>query len=194
MIYYSDKLTTLLHCDCREILPGMETMDLLLTDPPYGIGASRDVCRHGFKPMDWDSKPPQELVDMAIGKADRAIVWGGNYFTLPRSRNWLVWDKQQPSDFSLAQVELAWVSWDGNAKMYTSRASSLKKQHPTQKPVGLMRWCIGLANASSVLDAFAGSGTTLLAAKMEGVPSIGIEREESYCEIAAKRLEQGVLF
>jgi DNA modification methylase len=194
MIYYSDNLTTLFLGDCRELMPTLCDYDLLLTDPPYGIGAGRDVCRHGFKPKEWDDEAPQELVELSIKKASKSIVWGGNYFRLPTSRNWLVWDKQQPQQFSLAQVELAWASWDGNAKMYASRASANKKFHPTQKPVGLMRWCIGLAGASTVLDTFAGSGTTLVAAKLEGIPSAGIEKDEEYCEIAAKRLEQKTLF
>ena len=96
----------------------------------------------------------------------------------------------------MADFELAWCSWDGNAKQFREiRNPDGKRQHPTQKPLSLMCWCLSFAkDAETILDPFAGSGTTLVAAKLEGRKAIGIEINERYCEIAASRLAQGVLF
>jgi hypothetical protein len=127
------------------------------------------------------------------------IIWGGNYFAdlFDASQCWLVWDKGQ-RDFSLADAELAWTNFNRAVRCFDcprSKAVQDGKVHPTQKPVALMRWCLSLVpDALTILDPFAGSGTTGVAAKMEGRQAVLIEREEKYCEAAAKRMEQGVLF
>lgn len=195
--YYQDERCTIYNADCRKVLPWLGTFDLLLTDPPYGIGIAANPVRQKHEKQDWDDLcPPRYLVEMAVESARFAIIWGGNYFGLPASRKFLVWDKQQPADFSLAQCEQAWCSWDGNAKTYTKRVINYSKVHPTQKPEGLMKWCIGQTpeKVETIVDPFMGSGTTLVAAKSEGIAAVGIEINEGYCEAAAKRLEQGVLF
>jgi len=200
--YYSDDAVTLYHGDCREILPSLGRFDLLLTDPPYGINAARtrNSQRWGwtdFAHTGWDKeRAAPELVASAVACASKSIVWGGNYFTdvLPPSSHWLIWDKGQ-TDFSLADAELAWCSWSGaiRRRVY-SRGAALQdgKQHPTQKPLEIMQWCLSFANGS-VLDPFAGAGTTLRAAKNLGRPAVGIEIHEPYCEITAERLSQNVL-
>ena len=125
------------------------------------------------------------------------MIWGGNYWVLPPRMGWLVWDKGQ-RDFSLADVELAWTSQNRAARIFDmARSQALhesERVHPTQKPVALMRWCLGFVpDARTVLDPFMGSGTTLRAAKDLGRKAIGIEIEERYCEIAAKRMLQTVM-
>jgi len=200
--YYEADGVTLYHGDCREILPHVEKVGLVCTDPPFGINAARTRNSQRWRWKDfevtgWDrERADPALVALAVSKGERAIVWGGNYFTdaLPPSSKWLIWDKGQ-TEFSLADAELAWCSWGGAVRrMVYHRAHALRdgKVHPTQKPLAVMKWCLSLAEGD-VLDPFAGSGTTLRAAKDLGRRAIGIEIEERYCEIAAKRLSQRVL-
>lgn len=149
---------------------------------------------------DWDVKPDVELLRMTIEAGEVAVIWGGNYFTdaLPVGRKWLVWDKQQTMP-SFSDVELAWTNLPGIAlKIFRLCGAGLMaaeqdRWHPTQKPLALLAWCLNFCpNAASVLDPFAGSGSSLVAAKKAGKSAIGIEIEEKYCEIAAKRLSQEV--
>lgn len=203
--YYQDDACTIYHGDCREIAPSLGKFDLLLTDPPYGIG--RDGQRqskggHGgrkaYEFLGWDSdRPSPWVLLMLMDRAVSHIIWGGNYFAgaLPVHSKWLVWDNGQRINQS--DGELAYTSMDGALRIWTLNRVALMQdgaQHPTQKPEELMRWCIQQADPSnSILDPFMGSGTTLRAAKDLGRKAIGIEIEERYCEIAAKRLAQGVL-
>jgi DNA modification methylase len=206
--YYEDDSCTIYHGDCREILPSLALADLVLTDPPYGIGErwtkSAMVGKNGSSRLwgrgeTWDDSPPDApTIQAAIGAGSESIVWGGNYFGLAPSRCWLIWDKMQK--FTGADAELAWTNLDAPVRVFRlsridafwNNAESLK-QHPSEKPVRLIRWCLELVpSAKTVLDPFAGSGTTLRAAKDLGRKAIGIEIEERYCEIAAKRLGQEV--
>ena len=207
--YHESDGVTLYHGDCREILPQLGRFDLLLTDPPYGIGygGSQSIggtagrAKAGWKTWKtgWDEAPvDQELLDCAIRQAKISIVWGGNYFKLPPSQCWFVWDKEQ-RNFTLADAEMAWTNMDKAIRVFSySRGLCVAegpRQHPTQKPVALMRWCLARAeDPQTILDPFAGSGTTLLAAKLEGRKAVGIEISEEYCEIAANRLRQRLLF
>jgi DNA modification methylase len=193
--YYQDEHVTLYYGDCRELLPLMPKVDLVLTDPPYGIGISNNPVRQKHERKDWDNAPVDNgLLQLVIQAGTVAIVWGGNYFGLPAQQCFYVWDKQQPEDFSLAMCEMAWTNNKGPAKLFRKSVLSYSKEHPTQKPVSLMTWCIGkVPNTKTVLDPFAGSGTTLRAAKDLGLSCVGIELEEKYCEIAANRMRQEVL-
>ena len=195
--YYSDDAVTIYHGDCREIMPRLGRFDLLLTDPPYGIASlwGTEQCRLWDGGNEWDSETLPGLVDLARSKAAKAIIWGGNYYPLPPSRGYLVWDKMQK--FSNADSELAWCSWPQTPRTFRYSRGQLAtegKEHPTQKPLPLIAWCLGFApDAPNVLDPFMGSGTTLVAAKNLGRKAIGIEIEERYCEIAAERCRQEVL-
>ena len=101
----------------------------------------------------------------------------------------MVWDKKQPENFSLAMCELAWWSKDTNAKIFKKSVLSYEKQHPTQKPVELMKWCLGfLPDAQTILDPFIGSGTTGVACAKLGRKFIGIELDEDYFNIACERI------
>jgi site-specific DNA-methyltransferase (adenine-specific) len=198
--YYQDDLVTIYHGDCREWMP---EADVLVTDPPYGIGKDGQTPttgghggRKGYAHLGWDDeRPSRETFDRMLASASVAIIWGGNYFAdlLPPTGKWLVWDKGQRINQS--DGELAWTSMDGALRIYTQNRVALMQdgaRHPTQKPLSVMRWCIGMTEGT-ILDPFMGSGSTLVAAKSLGRKSIGIEIEERYCEIAAQRCSQEVL-
>jgi site-specific DNA-methyltransferase (adenine-specific) len=204
--YYQDDHCTIYHGDSREVLPTLSGVDLVATDPPYGIG---------WKPrMNHQDQPwVDERVDIRFTMiGNRHCYWGGNYFTdlLPPSESWLIWIKR-PAGFnfdndprSYAMCEMAWTdyggkprtkhwTWDGGKR--AGDPSNRAFSHPAQKPLELMRWCIALSpdEGGVVLDPFMGSGATLRAAKDLNRHAIGIELEERYCEIAARRLAQEVL-
>ncbi len=214
--YYDRDGITIYNADCRKVLPFLDRFDLLLTDPPYGIGADRNLRankQHGkalapsrdYGQGQWDGEPPPSwFIDAAQQAADTSILWGGNYYGLPRSSCWLVWDKDNGENM-YADCELAWTNMDMAVRkfrwkwhgMLQEQMGDKKEQrvHPTQKPLALMRWCLSLVpDATTVLDPFMGSGTTLVAAKLEGRQAVGIEISEKYCEAAANRLSQGTLF
>jgi site-specific DNA-methyltransferase (adenine-specific) len=204
--YYQDDWCTIYHGDCLEIMPQLEPVDLVLTDPPYGIGdkwIGGSGKEHGWykshveKPVrnEWDSKPPsKEHIEMLRKLSELQIIWGGNYFELPVSRCWLVWNKPERG-FTLAEAELAWTNADNVIRVSDLPRHEAGRLHPTQKPLNLMLWCLNLVWArpcDTILDPFMGSGTTLVAAKQLNRKSIGIEIEEKYCEIAVRRLQQEV--
>jgi site-specific DNA-methyltransferase (adenine-specific)/modification methylase len=205
---------TLYHGDCREIIDAL-TFDSIVTDPPYGIGkwqnkfgskslgsggtwATKDI----YKEIDWDDEAPD--LTFLLEKNVPTMVFGGNYFSLPPSRKWIVWDKGG-THFrkTFAEVELCWCSFDGNARkiecMPTFRRGwahqNNEKVHPTQKPVAVMQYCIselpkGYGNI--VIDPFMGSGTTGVACVQMGRAFIGIEQNKKYFDIACERLTRAV--
>jgi len=211
--YYDRDGIIIYHGDCRELLPRISRADLLLTDPPYGVGRSqgfggsatwggRQIARRTYSDS-WDSERAEaQTVRLAIARCDLAIVWGGNFFAdeLPRSSHWIVWDKVQVMP-TFGDCELAWTnSGRKSVSKVTIQWSGLQgkeriRDHPTQKPEALMRWCLSKYSevGQIVLDPYLGSGTTLVAAKFLERRGIGIEREEKYCEIAAERLSQQAL-
>lgn len=210
--YYQDEFVTIYNGDNRVIAPQLGSFDLLLTDPPYGINEnSKKVASRGklAKPKDyglfeWDKTPPCGwALDMLRASAENQIIWGGNYFNLPPSSCWLVWDKDNgESDF--ADCELAWTNlrkavrrftWKWAGMLQENMAAKEAKMHPTQKPLALMNWCLShVPDAKTILDPYMGSGTTLVAAKSKGLKAVGIEMNESYCDKAAERLSQGVIW
>lgn len=203
--YYDYAGITIYHGDCRDILPTLEpgSVDLVLTDPPYGIasvwgggrggGWDRARDQQAIRNV-WDANPPDDETISAIAKmAPNVVIWGGNHFNLPVSRGWLIWNKPERG-FSLSEAELAWTNRDMVIRVADLPRSDFGREHPTQKPLRLMKWCIGFfPETQTILDPFMGSGTTLRAAKDLGRKAIGIEIEERYCEIAVKRLQQEVL-
>jgi len=184
------------HGDCREVLPLLPPVDLVLTDPPYGIGAARGS--HSNLKMDdeaWDdATPPDWLFGLMREKGRQLIVWGGNYFNLPPTRGFLFWDKS-PMPPSYAVGEMAWTSIDMNAAKWCGKVGDdvpvKDRDHPTQKPVRLLEWCISKAeDVATVCDPFMGSGTTGVACARMGLQFVGIERERKYFDIAVRRIEQ----
>jgi site-specific DNA-methyltransferase (adenine-specific)/modification methylase len=201
--------------DCMEVLPTLEKVDAVITDPPYGINenskkvASRQRKEVGnskaladqrdYGEFDWDkAPPPDELIDLIRSKAQFQAFFGGNYFTLPPTSCWLIWDKLNgQNDF--ADCEMAWTNWPKAVRRIQWRWNGMIRQgneerhHPTQKPLEVMKWAIELCPKSeTILDPFMGSGTTGVAAIQLGRKFIGIEREPKYFEIACKRIEQAV--
>ena len=141
--------------------------DLAIVDPPYGIGISSNPVRQQHQKKDWDSAiPTKEYFNELFRVSKNQIIFGGNYFDLPPSRGFFIWDKKQPHDFSLAMCEMAWSSIQKPAKMWS--LSVLKEQnkiHPTQKPIQLYEWLL-MNNAEEgfkILDTHLGGGSIALA-------------------------------
>ena len=196
--YYEHAGITIYQGDCRLVVNGGSVGDVVLTDPPYGHGKRWTGGGYFQRPLyagvrEWDAEAfdSGELLRLIGGKP--SVVWGGNYFSLPPSRCWLSWEKTSRMP-TMADFELAWTSLDRPAKAFVEdRNPDGDREHPTQKPLSLMSWCLGFLPEGVVFDPFMGSGTTLVAAKNLGRKAVGIEIEERYCEIAAKRLAQEVL-
>lgn len=205
--YYQDEHVTIWHGDCREVLPGL-TADVLVTDPPYGIDYSSG----------WDGVLPRSIAgDKSTQARDQVLVlWSGpalvfGTWKAPRpesTRMVLIWDTL--GALGMGDLSLPWkpshqeiyVIGSGFSGTRTSdvlsfapcQATALRgRMHPHEKPVALLVELISKCPQGTVLDPFMGSGTTLRAAKDLGRKAIGIEIEERYCEIAARRMEQGVL-
>lgn len=204
--YYSDDLVTIYHGDCREVLPSLEehSVDLLLTDPPYNFGL--DYGGHD------DTQVPTAYAEWChawFGESSRVtrrqLVFPG-HGNLP-----VWWGVRKPSAIGCwykpgnpASSHIGWSEWEPYLYWGTrvggsdvTRAPVSEQQdtgdHPCPKPLGLFRLLIGKFKAESVIDPFLGSGTTLAAAKYMGIPGVGIEVNEAYCEIAANRCRQGTL-
>lgn len=193
-----------LYCgDCRDILPTLGKVDAVVTDPPYGInhrrGKSADRGKGitlGADCSEWDAEP---FNPMHILGFSRVVCWGANFYAdkLPGGR-WLLWDKQNgggAGDFS--EFEIAWDSHGTAIKAFRHMWLGVQRDsevgearlHPTQKPVALMRWCIGFSAHPRIIDPFMGCATTGVAAVQMGRDFIGIEREPKYFDIACKRIE-----
>lgn len=197
-------MATLYLANCREVLPELDSMDCLITDPPYGTGAFTDTLRAGkssrwslptseaawdSKPFEWDKKAP-EIVPELPAMFSQAIIWGGNYFPLPLSRGWLVWNKII-RNFSSSVCELAWTSLNCPIDCFDYSHGQLAaegKFHPTQKPLPLMTWCVSKTKGS-VLDPFMGSGTTGVACVGLQRPFVGMEVDPKFFDMACQRIE-----
>lgn len=188
------------HGDCQEVLPLLSKHDLLLTDPPYGIGrdgkppsTSSHGGHKGYEFMGWDADaPPGWLFGLMHEKAENLILWGANYYPqhLRPSMGWLVWDKGQR--ISQSDCELAYSTLGKALRSMTLNRVAIAQDgavHPTQKPVQVMAWCLEFAgNFTTVLDPFMGSGTTGVACAQLGKAFTGIERERKYFDIACERI------
>ena len=199
--------------DCRKIAPKLDRPAAVISDPPYGIGVDRIMAKqsgakHGaaaaakrhYEAKGWDdAAPPGWFIDWMAQAADAVVLFGGNYFDVPPSRCWLVWDKQNGTN-EFADCELAWTNldkpvrriewlWNGMLR----KNGEERSDHPTQKPVGVMRWCIEQAKVPPggvILDPYMGSGSTGVAAMQMRHPFIGIEIEPRYFDIACRRIEE----
>lgn len=182
--------------DCREILPTLGPVDAVVTDPPYGLGEKWQGGKakwplHHQNGMAWDSQTLDIVLDLP-SKATHAIIWGGHLYDLPPKSGWLVWDKIV-RNFTSGVMEFAWSTIEQPIKAFNYAHGELAaegKVHPTQKPLPLMRWCIGQLppSCSTILDPFMGSGTTGVACVKLGRKFVGIEIDENYFNIACLRI------
>ena len=189
--------------DCLEIMPTLPKVDAVVTYHPYGLGdkwlggrahtKTQWKLFDGGENMGWDSSACSEAIPLIVNASQTAIVWGGNYYDLPPKRGWLIWDKVV-RNFSSGHVEMAWTTLDQPIRAFNYARGELAtegKSHPTQKPLPLMKWCLGfLPDAETILDPFMGSGTTGVACAKLGRKFIGIELDPGYFDIACKRIEE----
>lgn len=204
MMEIKDLENKIINADCMDILKQLpdKCIDLVLTDPPYGIGISKNPIRQMHKKKDWDLEIPMGNVFNEIFRVSKhQIIWGGNYFNLPQSQGFFIWNKLQPENFSLAQCEYAWYSKQQPAKMYNCSVLEEKnKIHPTQKPVKLFMWLLNRETNENdlILDPFSGSGTTAIACHNLKRRFICIEKDPEYWAKSCERLKavqaQGKLF
>lgn len=204
--------------DCLDILKQLpdKCVDLVLTDPPYGIGYDKKATRYNgtfqgnglakrgtYHFADWDSKTPdKEIFDEIIRISKNQIIFGGNYIAnmLENTRCWLVWDKKTGTN-NWADCELAWTSFDKPVKKYEYLWNGMLQEnmkekeiriHPTQKPVGLFMKILQDYSKENdlVLDCFSGSGTTAVACHKLKRRFICIEKDPEYWKASCERLEQ----
>lgn len=176
-----------------EALLDGSTVEMLHTDPPYGLGDRWTGGTWGANPMyadakRWDQALEQSDVEWMLTLAPLCIVWGGNYYNMPASRCWLAWSKTQKME-TMADFELAWTNFDKVAKEWDgARNADGKRQHPTQKPVELIEWAMSVhADPKSVLDLFGGSGSTLIACEKTNRRCFMMELDPHYCDVIVSR-------
>ena len=183
--------------DCREVLPTLGRFDAVITDPPYGLAEKLQGGTWGKEfegvSKDWDAKPWEPTSEF-LEIAKTYVIWGGNYFNLPPSRCWLIHDKTIRG-MTFADAEMAWTDLDKNTRVLSYLVPrgfvGEERQHPTQKPIRLMHWCVEQAgNPETILDPFMGSGTTGVACVQLGRKFTGIERERKYFDIACERISR----
>jgi site-specific DNA-methyltransferase (adenine-specific) len=167
--------------------------DAVITDPPYGINADKQTMGTGAKEFhrgSWDSVKPN--VVQVLDLAPKAIIWGGNYFTneLPVTNDWLCWHKKN-DNLSFSEFELAWTNLGKQCRLLSHHWSGEVKQHVTMKPSAVMDWCVSFIDkGAKILDVFAGSGSTLLAADRNDQQAFGVELDPRYVDVILDRLEK----
>ena len=195
---------TLILGDAREVVPTLGKVDCVVTDPPYGMNATTANMAGGTGQwalssaksawpkgnLSWDDEAPDIVATFPT--MGQCIIWGGQFFSLPPSRGWLVWNKIV-RNWSASECELAWTNIEQPVRAFDyshGQLASEGKEHPTQKPLSLMEWCVQQLNAGAqtILDPFMGSGTTGVAAMQLGRKFIGIEIESKYFDIAVERI------
>lgn len=181
-----------------------KSVDAVITDPPYGIGErwNKEVVGKNGKTKlwgngsnNWDKRTIDDEFIMSLANYP-SIIWGGNYYPLPPVRGWLIWDKIQK--FSGGDFEMAWTNLNIPPRVYRlSRIDAYvnhaetPKQHPTEKPLELMKWCLSfLPKNITILDPFMGSGTTGVACVQTGRNFIGCEIDPTYYAIAERRIAE----
>jgi site-specific DNA-methyltransferase (adenine-specific) len=196
--------------DCMDLLAALpdKSIDLAIVDPPYGIGADKMTMGKGsgndvgrFCPSGWDNTIPDKFYFSELFRVSKSqIIWGGNYYSLPASQCFLIWDKKDyNSDFAAA--ELAWTNFKKPVKIFQhARNTKERRIHPTQKPVALYRWILQkyAKPGCLIIDTHSGSGSLAIACHLEKFDFIAIEKDEHYHAASVKRLaevrSQGILF
>ena len=182
--------------DCLPFMKQCEDkqFDLAIVDPPYGIGISSNPVRQQHEKKSWDNAiPSKEYFDELKRISKNQIVWGGNYFLqyLDNTQCFLIWDKKQPFDFSLAMCEMAWTSFSKPAKIFTqSVLKERDKIHPTQKPIELYKWLLThyAEKGQKIIDTHLGGGSIAIACDELGFDLTACEIDKDYFDKANKRL------
>jgi site-specific DNA-methyltransferase (adenine-specific) len=170
-----------------------KAFDLAIVDPPYGLGIGLNPVRQQHAKKNWDAAMPDKMYFDELSRVSKnQIIWGGNYFLdhLGSTQGFLIWDKVQPHDFSLAMCELAWSSFQSPAKIFKRSVLAEKwKIHPTQKPVALYKWLLAnyAKQGDRILDTHLGSGSSAIAAHYGGFEFVGMELDKDYYDAAVKR-------
>lgn len=190
--------TKLLNIDCMEYMATLpdNAFDLAIVDPPYGIKAGEmKMNNNNHIKKDWDDFAPNDDYWSELFRVSMAqVVWGGNYFKLPPTKCFLVWDKKQPEGVSFAMAEMAWTSFDSVAKVFyqfPSHVTQGAKIHPCQKPVKLYKWIMQnyAKPGQRILDTHLGSGSSAIAAHYCGVDFVGCEIDKDYYQAACERFD-----
>jgi DNA modification methylase len=193
--------------DCLDVMRDLKDgeIDLVLTDPPYGTGSALKgagkLKNRALNLMDtkWDIAPEKKVFDEIFRISKNQIIWGGNYFELPRTRGVICWDKQQPFP-NFSAWEMGWTSFNCVARIFKFDNRTGGKIHPTQKPVALMSWCLNNHSKKDdlIFDGFLGSGSTAISCIKTKRRLIGCELDNEYFDKMCKRIEeelrQGNLF
>ena len=193
----------LLHCDCMEYMATVpdKYFDLACVDPPYGIKNMNAGGRGMNRWIDWEKKgwddaaPDKKYFEELTRISKNQIIWGGNYFDLPPTRCFLIWDKVQRID--MADCELAWTSFKTSARIYEFSRSNLQgfrnpdRFHPCEKPVALYEWLLTnyAKKGQKVFDSHLGSGSSAIAAHYFGVDFVGCELDKDYFDAAKARFD-----
>jgi site-specific DNA-methyltransferase (adenine-specific) len=172
--------------------------ELAIVDPPYGIGDKFKGGKNGKMQFNevvnkgWDKVPSETYWKELMRVSKNQIVLGGNYFDLQPSRCWIVWDKMNAEDFSLAMCELAWTSFDEVAKIYRQNSLQGDKIHPTQKPVALYKWLLKnyAKQGDKILDTHLGSGSIAIACHYMGFDLTGCELDADYFSAMQDRIKR----
>ena len=205
-VFQSGKIT-LIHGDCMEYMTQIKgkAFDLAVVDPPYGIDVANmnmgagsgarcsKIENRRWKPKDWDSSIPSDLYFTELFRvSSRQIIWGGNYFNLPPSQYFAIWDKGEGMrGRSFAEGEYAWVS-SGGTRITSINPVDRDRYHPTQKPVKLYQWLLSnyAKPADRILDTHLGSGSSAIAAHYAGLEFVGIELDTDYYAAAVERFKR----
>ncbi len=184
--------------DCMEYMKSLpdKAFDLSVVDPPYGIDITQSgrLKKYNANGRKWDEEPPNEEYFKELFRVSKnQIIWGGNYFSLPPTRCFLIWDKKQPEDVSFASCEFAWTSFNQSAKTfyYSMLHDKDYRFHPTQKPVALYAWIFYRYTkpGDRVLDTHLGSGSSRIAAYDAGLDFVGLEIDPDYFKAQEERFD-----
>ena len=189
---------TFINADCMELMKEMPDgfIDLAIVDPPYGVdekfkgGKTGKMNFNEIVNKQWDKKPGEAYFNELFRVSKNQIIWGGNYYKLDATRGFIIWDKLNSEDFSLAMAEYAWTSFDRLAKIYRGSSDKTDRIHPTQKPIKLYRWILGnyAKPGDLILDTHVGSGSSLIACIEGGFNYYGSEIDKEYYDAASKRI------
>jgi site-specific DNA-methyltransferase (adenine-specific) len=207
--YYEDEYATIYHGDCREVLPRLESVDLVLTDPPYGLDWKEMKFDQKSKvdwqsAKAWDARPENALIELVKQKSREWIIWGGNYMagSLGDCKAPLVWDKQTGAN-NFADGEMAFTSFQaGTLRIFRHQwcgafkdsERGVRNYHPTQKPVLLYQWILEnyAKPGQLILDTHVGSASSLIACESMGFDYVGFEIDPDYYAAAKNRMSKGI--